>query len=575
MVLSSRWRRILLLLAVGGNVGLLPAPTLGTRGQSPSFRVYFPFIARSTPSASVYLPFVARQSLTPTPEGPGPDFGLVFITSAEWPADAARFDRARQLGARWDRWPLYWSGVEVAPGVYQWSHVDAALRDALAQGFEVSLILLGTPGFYAAGGAPTRPAIGGSILRRPPAGPPTPEAPIGLAAANPPAGLYDPIFTDGTDRPGPGKAINPANRWAAFVFRAVERYRPGGAAGREVAGWPAGRGVRHWEIWNEPDLSFFWNGTAADYARLLKVAAIAARQADPQARILFGGLAIFEKPDWLRDVLTVLRNDPHPVLRDAFGWYFDALPIHSYSYAWQTFRYLNQVKGTLGSFGLDKPLWVNEMGLPVWDDPMRPLPDPDSPYRGTMAEQAAYLVQSTAYALWMGARVVYFFTLHDDCGNVPQEDAFGLYRNPPDHICVPLDGSPRPAAAAYRLVTAHLRGATPLWRWRSTNGQTDWNACTGQVEWFAFRRPDGARVLLAWTRLNVLATITVTATASQGTIYDVRTGAATTVHPTNGVYTFSLPPATNYNTPTWCNPTRVKQGEAAVGGLPLFLVEEP
>lgn len=536
-----------------------------------------PLVAQSPPSPfRVYLPLVARQG----PEAPpGVDFGLVFVTSAEWPADVARFERARQVGARWDRWPLYWSGVETSPGVYRWAHVDQALRDALAQGFEVSLILMGTPGFYAAGGIPGQLPIGGSVLRQSNGGTPrrapTPPS-LAIAAANPPAGLYAPIFTDGTDRPGPGKPINPNNRWAAFVYQAVARYRPGGLASQQVAGWPSGRGVRAWEIWNEPDLTFFWSGTATDYARLLKVAAIAARQADPQARILFGGLAIFEKPNWLREVLTALQNDPAPDLRDAFGWYFDVLPIHSYSYAWQTFRYLNQAKGTLQSFGLVKELWVNESGLPVWDDYPGPTWDPDSGYRGTKEEQAAYVVQSAAYAIWLGARVIFHFMLHDDCGNGPEHhDAFGLYRNTSPAPCHPSDAGARPAAAAYRLVAAHLPGAAPLWRWRSTQGQTDWGACTGQVEWFAFRRPDGARVLLAWTRLNVPATITVTAVASQGIVYDVRTGAATTVRPTNGVYTFSLPPATNYNTPTLCNPTRQKQGEAAVGGIPLFLVEGP
>ena len=562
------WILILLLLG-GGAWGeatstlpsgwAAPSPSGDRQGspQSPSFRVY--------------LPFVARQG----PEAPrGVDFGLVFITSVEWPADAARFDRARQLGARWDRWPLYWSGVETSPGVYQWASVDTALRDALAQGFEVSLILLGTPSFYAAGGLSLRTPIGGSILRRSDAR--APSAPIAIAAANPPAGLYEPIFADGTDRPGPGKQINPANRWAVFVYQAVDRYRPGGAASREVPGWPAGRGVRDWEIWNEPDLSFFWSGSAADYARMLKVAAIAARQADPQARLLFGGLAIFEKPNWLREVLTILQNDPDPQLRDAFGWYFDILPVHSYSYAWQTFRYLNQVKGTLQAFGLTKALWVNESGLPVWDDYPGPTWDPDSIYRGTKEEAAAYVVQSAAYAIWSGARVIFHFMLHDDCGNGPEaHDAFGLYRNPTPAPCYPSDAGARPAAAAYRLVSTHLRDAKPLWRWRSTNGRTDWGACSGQVEWFAFQRPDGARVLLAWTRMETPATITVTATAPRGVVYDVRTGAATPATPAGGIYTFSLPGATNYNTPTWCNPDRRKQGEAAVGGLPLFLVEGP
>ena len=219
---------------------------------------------------------------------------------------------------------------------------------------------------------------------------------------------------------------------------------------------------------------------------------------------------------------------------------------------------------------------MNESGLPVWDDYPGPTWDPNSGYRGTKEEQAAYVVQSAAYAVWMGARVIFHFMLHDDCGNGPEShDAFGLYRNPNPAPCYPSDAQARPAAVAYRLVTTHLRGATPLWRLRTTNGQTDWGACTGQVEWFAFRRPDGARVLLAWTRLNIPATITVTAVASQGIVYDVRTGAAADVRPANGVYIFSLPPATNYNAPTLCNPTRQKQGEAAVGGLPLFLVERP
>lgn len=560
---------LLILLTLGmtareGETPLLPArPAAPMPGGEPP--------ASPLTTFRVYLPLVARQGSEAPPRV---DFGLVFITSAEWPADPDRFDRARRLGARWDRWPLYWSGVEISPGVYRWASVDTALRDALAQGFEVSLILLGTPGFYATGGLPLRPPVGGSILRRSEAR--TPGAPIAIAAASPQAGLYAPIFTDGTDRPGPGKTINPENRWAAFVYQAVARYRPGGAASREVPGWPAGRGVRDWEIWNEPDLSFFWSRSAADYARLLRVAAIAARQADPQARILFGGLAIFEKPDWLREVLTVLRNDPDPQLRDAFGWYFDILPVHSYSYAWQTFRYLNQVKGTLGAFGLIKELWVNESGLPVWDDYPGPTWDPNSGYRGTKEEAAAYVVQSAAYAIWSGARVIFHFMLHDDCGNGPEaHDAFGLYRNPNPAPCYPSDAGARPAAAAYRLVSTHLRDAKPLWRWRSTNGQADWGACTGQVEWFAFQRPDGARVLLAWTRMETPATITVTAAAPRGVVYDVRTGAATPVTPVAGVYTFSLPGATNYNTPTWCNPDRRKQGEAAVGGLPLFLVEGP
>ena len=37
----------------------------------------------------------------------------------------------------------------------------------------------------------------------------------------------EPIFADGSDTPGPGKAINPRNVWADFVARAVIRSRTG------------------------------------------------------------------------------------------------------------------------------------------------------------------------------------------------------------------------------------------------------------------------------------------------------------------------------------------------------------
>src|SRR5690606_15981375 len=80
--------------------------------------------------------------------------------------------------------------------------------------------------------------------------------------------LNAPVFSDGSDTPGAGKSVNPGNPWASFVYAAVERYRGH---------------VHVWEVWNEPDLSMFWSGSVADYARLLKVAYLAAHQADPNA----------------------------------------------------------------------------------------------------------------------------------------------------------------------------------------------------------------------------------------------------------------------------------------------------
>lgn len=105
---------LLILLTLGmtareGETPLLPArPAAPMPGGEPP--------ASPPTTFRVYLPLVARQGSEAPPRV---DFGLVFITSAGWPADPDRFDRARRLGARWDRWPLYWSGVEISPGVYR------------------------------------------------------------------------------------------------------------------------------------------------------------------------------------------------------------------------------------------------------------------------------------------------------------------------------------------------------------------------------------------------------------------------------------------------------------------------
>ena len=181
------------------------------------------------------------------------------------PIDSQRYARAADAGARWNRWAMYWDQIERSSGAYDWTAVDQAVDADQEHGFKTDAILLGTPLFYSsslsaqAGEATPRvedksaalAVMRGQPIRR------AAGAPIA-----PPRGLYAPVFADGSDDPAPGKAINGANVWARFVATAVARYR--------------GR-VDAWEVWNEPDFSQFWSGSVADYARLLKVAWLAAR----------------------------------------------------------------------------------------------------------------------------------------------------------------------------------------------------------------------------------------------------------------------------------------------------------
>ena len=509
----------------------------------------------------VHLPLVASdyRAVPPPPTITTTQFGFAFTSSAEARAAEIRYQRAAEAGATVNRWPFYWYAIEqnplTQPGVFSWAWQDENTINDVSHGLTIDAILMGTPPDLATGGVALAalPRIDQSIWLQ------SRWNALGEASlsgvASPPRGLYLSVFSDGTDVPDPAKTINPENRWARFVYAAVDRYRPGGVLAQQQ-GWTSGQGIRVWEIWNEPDLGFFFNGTVSDYARMLKVAFLAARHADPSAQIVFGGLANFEKPYWLRDTLSVISTYPYSQTN---GWFFDSVATHNYSWAWRTFYHLYRARALLDSLGLtDKTLWLNETGVPVCDDPPGPAcSDPvHKTYRAAPQEQAAYVIQTATFAVWLRAEAMLVFQLFDDFGNgCPGIDAFGLVRNVPTAPCNPGDGMPRPAYHAYQVVTRYLSGLTPYWRRRPTVNQ----------ELIALQnRATGERVISMWARDYVTETVAITATASSAVLI-YPDGVTETIAPENGVYTITLPMATNRNTPA--------DDKAPIGGAPRIVIE--
>ncbi|HWL66684.1 MAG TPA: family 1 glycosylhydrolase [Actinomycetota bacterium] len=71
-----------------------------------------------------------------------------------------------------------------------------------------------------------------------------------------------------------------------------------------IAEWAARRyrgRIEAWEVWNEPNLSDFFRGSAADYAKLLKASYRRFKQGDPNAKVLMGGPSANDT-DWLERV---------------------------------------------------------------------------------------------------------------------------------------------------------------------------------------------------------------------------------------------------------------------------------
>ena len=510
----------------------------------------------------VHLPLVARSYTAPFPPPAlvTTTFGLAFVSSAEDPAVEIRYQHALTLNAALNRWPMYWPNIEKdpigQPRVFDWSQQDANVIADIDHGLTVVPILMLTPiGLDTAGNAALpMPQVGDGIRLRQ-QGITIQSIDAVSSVASPPQGLYDPVFGDGTDTPGAGKSINPANRWAVFVNEAVNRYKPGGALA-QAQGWSADKGIRYWEIWNEEDLNYFFIGTPADYARLLKVAYLSAKHADPQATIILGGMAHFEKPNWLNDVLNAISTYAD---KDASHWFMDAVASHNYSWAWQTFGYLYQDRVRLDTRGLtDVRLWLTETGVPVCDDP--PYVFCPATFRATMSEQADYLIQSLAYAMHLNTEGFIWFQLYDDGANDCQYDAFGLVRNPPSGPCTARDGTPRPAYYTYQTVIQRFDGLLPYWRDRRPNW-TD-----GNQELIALKNTTtGERTVVMWTRYAQADTATLTATSTQATLV-FPDGTSQVIFPTGGVYTITLPAATNFNTPTG-------DDTAAIGGSPRILIE--
>ncbi|HEY3083025.1 MAG TPA: hypothetical protein VGM69_24305 [Chloroflexota bacterium] len=437
-------------------------------------------------------------------------FGLGFVSPTDRVADGRRLDQAAQLGAGWDRFPLYWSQVQPTPdGQLDFSKSDAVIAADLSRGIKVQVILVGAPDWATAGGK---------------------------------------VDTDA---------------WARFVGATVRTYR--------------GR-VSHWEMWNEPDLldnegkGRFWPWGIPEYARLLKAGYFAAREADPSATVLMAGLSMpYNNERFFDQLLEELARDPDAPRN---GWYFDVLPVHVYDRAARVYELPHGYVGypSFAGFhalmkrrGFDKPIWVNELGVPVWDYGT----GQKAPGRATQDEQAAFVLQAFAYGLAAGNDRHFFFQLYDDgAGAVDSQrgpaEYFGLIAN---------DGAPRPAYQTYRTALDLFAGARLATRVNS--GRTaDKKKDPKGIEMISLWGTARGRVTVAWNAEGggpVEARVPAIAPTAQ--LLDKLGRVTGSVSAQNGAFTVSLPGATNNNNFDCFTPRGCDTEDYVIGGDPVVIVE--
>jgi hypothetical protein len=79
--------------------------------------------------------------------------------------------------------------------------------------------------------------------------------------------------------------------------------------------------IDHWEIWNEPNLPRYLDGTPQDYATLLAAAAAEIKAVQPQAQVAGYALAKFFHPSSLDFIQAVINSQPAPAWAASFHPY--------------------------------------------------------------------------------------------------------------------------------------------------------------------------------------------------------------------------------------------------------------
>jgi xylan 1,4-beta-xylosidase len=102
------------------------------------------------------------------------------------------------------------------------------------------------------------------------------------------------------------------SQWAAICLHIIKHYNDGWADGFHY-------NITYWEIWNEPDIEVFWNGTPQQFFELYNVTARSIKDYNPSLKVGGPALALVNDYDFLEGFLSYCRN--HSVPLDFVSWH--------------------------------------------------------------------------------------------------------------------------------------------------------------------------------------------------------------------------------------------------------------
>jgi len=185
-------------------------------------------------------------------------------------------------------------------------------------------------------------------------------------------------------------------------------------------------GLRVYDLWNEPDLAGFWQGTTDEYLDFMRICYEEIKSVQPDAVVLSGGIATLGphgghglNPDMIERM--IVEGQDH----------YDAISVHIHG----SFRnFQEQIDGPLAELRArlkqDKPLWFTETG-----------------YNGNAHAMAQELVKKFTFARARGAKGFIWYALYG-----------GGNRSP--YNMTNRGGDAQPVIPAYNEMTRLMRGKT-------------------------------------------------------------------------------------------------------------------
>jgi hypothetical protein len=264
---------------------------------------------------------------------------------------------------------------------------------------------------------------------------------------------------------------------------------------KRTVAWYAGR-VDAWCIWNEPNLTRFWNGTKEEFFALTKAAAQTIRETDPNVVIVGGALNTLASKEWVQGLF-----------RSGAMEQVDVVAYHPYMPSpGPTANIFNNFKAQVSEYGFGDRIWVTEVGYPIYGS-----------YGTEVAEEKmpeTVLLTLTLLTVSGAERILWYelFDHGDAADKSDSENWFGLVNG--DTF------EKRKGAFAYQLYARNIPGRDCKIPERQ--------GLSNSVRAYYFEAPGGDCALVLWNETVVVPRdVDVYLPGSEQRVYNIDTGVAT------------------------------------------------